>query len=181
MNAVVRSDALCHSTDEDVEAVRRRCDQISARDLEGTLEMDAAPPILPSDISTENVFFTFPSGSLAYDCASCGSTYCRGHGFSMNRDKELPVLLGRDSSLQLFITDGDGDAAGTHSTVRNCPPGCFVLENDGLCEIQLEHGYAAKPETCRLFPSTMFSLSEIISLCQPTARYVLSTSQEKAS
>lgn len=42
MNAVVRSDALRHSTDEDVEAARR-CDRISARDLEGTRRRGRVP------------------------------------------------------------------------------------------------------------------------------------------
>jgi hypothetical protein len=33
--------------------------------------------------------------------------------------------------------------------MKNCPPACFFLDNDGLCGIQVEHGYDAKPETCR--------------------------------
>jgi hypothetical protein len=52
--------------------------------------------------------------------------------------------------LPLFVAIGSEakDPVG----VSNCAPGCFFLSDDGLCEIQVKHGYAAKPETCRLFP-----------------------------
>jgi hypothetical protein len=36
--------------------------------------------------------------------------------------------------------------------VRNLSPGCFFLADSGSCEVHNEHGYSAKPETCRLFP-----------------------------
>lgn len=35
-------------------------------------------------------------------------------------------------------------------SMRNCPPACFFLKVDVLCSIHVEHGFDAKPETCRL-------------------------------
>jgi hypothetical protein len=35
--------------------------------------------------------------------------------------------------------------------VRNVAP-CFFLNDQNRCEIEVQHGYDAKPETCRLFP-----------------------------
>src|SRR6185295_5858189 len=46
--------------------------------------------------------------------------------------------------------------AGAYFTVANAAPGCFFLEQGGLCGIHREYGYSAKPETCRLFPFNDF-------------------------
>lgn len=109
-------------------------------------------PILPSDISTENVFFTFPSGSLAYDCQWCNSWCCRGHGYLLNKAVEAPMHLQSRPNLHVFLNHEGNDSSKSSLEVINCPPGCFFLSTDGLCGIQKDHDLAAKPEACRLFP-----------------------------
>ncbi|WP_309668990.1 YkgJ family cysteine cluster protein [Gemmatimonas sp.] len=99
----------------------------------------------PYRLTPEHVYFTFASGRLSYDCASCGSTCCRGHGYAVNSQDAL-VQLTRRPHLRFFLAERDG------LVVQNCAPACFFLANDGRCSLQVEQGYAAKPETCRLFP-----------------------------
>jgi len=111
----------------------------------GEIQLHATPN--DARIHQDDVYFAFASGRFAYDCHSCGAQCCRGHGYLAHPAKELKYQLER-KSLPLFL---DADASGL-LRVRNAAPACFFLSNDNRCEIHAVHGYAAKPETCRLFP-----------------------------
>jgi Fe-S-cluster containining protein len=101
-------------------------------------------------IPRERVLFAFASGRLGYDCISCNAQCCRGHGYELNVGPELDRQLQRSSALKFFLRPVDSN--GTKYLVQNCPPGCFFLNDAGLCDIQARYGYDSKPETCRLFP-----------------------------
>lgn len=100
---------------------------------------------LERSVDRDHVYFGFPDRSFSYNCVECGSKCCRGHGYLMG-DHERLYQLQRRPSLRFFMTHG-GDVK-----VANAPPACFFLSRDGLCDIQSESGFDAKPETCRLFP-----------------------------
>ena len=100
-------------------------------------------------IDTKDVYFAFPDGGWAYDCRACGAQCCRGHGYSFGGPTETLAHLDGRRTLHLFTKRaGPGSNA---VTVQNFKPGCFMLTPDGTCRIQTEHGFIAKPETCRLF------------------------------
>ena len=103
----------------------------------------------PRRVAPEDVHFAFGSGRFGYDCVSCGARCCRGFGYRMGRPEEVSTQLERRPSLRLFLEPVGGDGV---ASMRNLAPGCFFLSEDGLCGIHAAHGYAAKPETCRLFP-----------------------------
>jgi hypothetical protein len=97
------------------------------------------------------VFFAFGSGRLDYDCVSCGAQCCRGHGYALGREEEVSAQLTSQPALGLFFEEPLDGPPG-RIVVRNCEPSCFFLNGAGRCRIHLMHGFAAKPETCRLFP-----------------------------
>ena len=96
------------------------------------------------------VHFTFGSGRLAYDCASCGAQCCRGHGFLAREGAEVATLLNEAPELLVFLERGHSQRH--YVDTRNLAPGCFFLDASSLCRLHAAHGEAAKPETCRLFP-----------------------------
>lgn len=108
--------------------------------------------IAASEITEAGTFFTFSSGSLTYDCIRCNAACCRGHGYLLERSHHRDEHLALAPNLHVFLDPHGSDPAATFVRVRSCPPGCFFLSERGLCGIQLAYGYAAKPETCRLFP-----------------------------
>ncbi|MCC7002388.1 MAG: YkgJ family cysteine cluster protein [Gemmatimonadaceae bacterium] len=103
------------------------------------------------DVRTEDVYFAFPDGHLDYDCQSCGATCCRGHGYLVQIGRELNAQLRAHPASRMFMVDAS-DRGPRAFQMKNCPPGCFFLQEDLRCRIHAEHGYGAKPETCRLFP-----------------------------
>lgn len=109
----------------------------------------------PVRVDSDHVYFPFASGRLTYDCETCKAQCCRGHGYSIREGHELSVQLGGRPNLKLFL-DRTRKESGDTYTVRNCAPACFFLDKGGLCGIHVEHGYQAKPETCRLFPFNNF-------------------------
>jgi Fe-S-cluster containining protein len=98
-------------------------------------------------IGSDRIYFAFSSGRFGYDCVTCGAKCCRGFGYSLGSQAELASQLSRRPEVAVFL-----DRIGARgATVQNLPPGCFFLEG-GRCQIHAGLGYAAKPETCRLFP-----------------------------
>ncbi|MGH9237732.1 MAG: YkgJ family cysteine cluster protein [Vicinamibacterales bacterium] len=104
----------------------------------------------PVNIAADRVYFAFPSGVFSYDCVSCGAQCCRGHGYTINGERELQPQLATHAEVRFFLDPCD--ALATHYHVGNLAPGCFFLTADGRCRIQIEHGFDAKPGTCRFFP-----------------------------
>lgn len=102
-------------------------------------------------IPRERVYFPFASGRFAYNCHECGAQCCRGHGYDLHSGVELQVQLRTRPAIKLFL-DGGTESRPNYFTVASCPPTCFFLAGDGQCSIQTQHGYNAKPETCRFFP-----------------------------
>jgi Fe-S-cluster containining protein len=108
----------------------------------------------PLRYDREHVYFAFESGRFSYDCISCGAKCCRGFGFQIGGAQEIRRHLKAHPAFGVFL-DSDPHS-GTMYQVRNCPPGCFFLTDQGLCGVQAAEGYDAKPETCRLFPFNNF-------------------------
>jgi Fe-S-cluster containining protein len=103
------------------------------------------------DVAADRVYFAFASGRLTYQCDGCGEC-CRGHNYLLDRSDVLHQIAIRPH-LRFFLDDL---ADRRETEMRNFKPGCFFLDADGLCSIQKSDGYAAKPETCRLFPFNNF-------------------------
>ena len=102
----------------------------------------------PRRVAPEDVHFAFGSGRFAYDCISCGAKCCRGFGYRLGPE-EVRTQVGRRPSVRLFLAPVESDGG---TRMQNLAPGCFFLSDGGLCGIHAAQGYAAKPETCRLFP-----------------------------
>jgi hypothetical protein len=105
---------------------------------------------LAKDFPVDRVLFGFPSRGLTYDCYACGALCCRGHGYRLEAKAEIDAQLELQPLVGLFFADQE-DRPGSTFT-QNCPPSCFFLTEQGRCRVQAVKGYAAKPETCRLFP-----------------------------
>lgn len=113
-------------------------------------------PNLSVDVPPSHIYFAFASGRFQYDCATCNAKCCRGHGYLINAESELPVQLSNRRAIALFMERAPGSHHGEQYVTKNCPPACFFLTDSGLCGVHLEHGSDAKPETCRLFPFNSF-------------------------
>lgn len=98
------------------------------------------------------VWFTFPSGRLSYDCVRCGAHCCKGPTYYLGRG-ELNVQLATNPAVRVFVesTRARSGAADRYA-VKSCQPACFFLDSANRCSIQVKHGFASKPVTCRLFP-----------------------------
>lgn len=105
----------------------------------------------PCEVPRSNVYFAFGDGRLDYDCVACGAHCCRGHGYSIGVGPELDRHLTERPAVRFFLLSTDV-VNRSRLSVANCPPGCFFLTDDNQCGIHRDHGIAAKPETCRLFP-----------------------------
>jgi Fe-S-cluster containining protein len=92
-------------------------------------------------------YFTFPDGGLKYDCPTCGQLCCRGKGFALGSGELIP-LLGKAPSLAPHLYLRAGGSLGA----IDLTDGCWFLAGDGNCSLESQHGRAAKPSTCRLFP-----------------------------
>ena len=108
-------------------------------------------------VEAKDIYFAFPDGGLGYDCGACGAQCCRGHGYYASVEKELPVQLKMRRHLHVFVRPPE-HAEAQHRLVCNVVPQCFFLDDSGRCEVQMEHGYSVKPETCRYFPFNNFTL-----------------------
>ena len=111
------------------------------------------------EIPIARVRFTFATGRLGYDCVSCGFQCCRGHGYGL-KPTELALQLRLRPALKVFVR-ADPRSTSTsevHYLVDNHAPACHFLGANGACQVHAQFGYAAKPETCRLFPFNILRL-----------------------
>ena len=108
----------------------------------------------PVHIDRNDVYFAFPSGAFGYDCVSCGAQCCRGHGYVIHGDRELHPQIQTHAAVRVFLDPCE--ALEEHYHVQTFAPGCFFLTKEGRWQIQIERGFAAKPETCRFFPFNNF-------------------------
>jgi hypothetical protein len=108
------------------------------------------------EFSADKVYFPFGSGRLDYDCVQCDAKCCHGFGYDGVVGREFDAQVQTNPAVRLFLAPCGNSGGHFHAT--NLPPGCFFLAPDNRCGIQLAHGYAAKPETCRLFPFNSLSV-----------------------
>src|SRR5450755_3003735 len=93
-------------------------------------------------------FFTFLDRSLSYDCPSCGQLCCKRSGLQLDAGRDLLKFTSRAPRLAALgrpVMPGRWDIVETAD-------GCAMLEPTGLCHLEVAHGRAEKPLTCRLFP-----------------------------
>jgi Fe-S-cluster containining protein len=102
------------------------------------------------------VYFPFVDGLFAYDCPSCGYRCCKGAGFAAT-PSEL-VTLRRHHPELAYFTQVAQKASEPLVQLVNFNPSCFFLGDDGLCEVHVRHGRAAKPFVCKTFPVNAFRL-----------------------
>lgn len=93
-------------------------------------------------------FFTFPDRALKYDCPSCGSHCCKGTGLALEASAEVVRFARLEPRLASLLHPMNARFA----QVTDMTDGCWFLQDDGRCNVELTHGYEAKPHTCRLFP-----------------------------
>jgi hypothetical protein len=105
--------------------------------------------MVPLDRAT---YFAFLDGVLGYDCVRCGSRCCRGLGFGLTPRQLVPLLLRAPSLAPFLQVRAQGVAAFTPAD------GCWLLEGDGRCGLEVAHGRDAKPAVCRLFPLKLVRL-----------------------
>lgn len=100
------------------------------------------------------LYFAFPDGVFHYVCAECTALCCRGHGFAGSLGREMGRLLTLHPELASAVVERRGEIV----RVATATSGCHFLDGDDLCRIEKEHGRAAKPGVCMLFPFNSFSL-----------------------
>ncbi|MDB4965185.1 MAG: hypothetical protein JWN44_874 [Myxococcales bacterium] len=92
------------------------------------------------------IYFAFPDAAIGYDCVTCGSRCCKGLGFALSGHELVPLLTRRPGFAPFLQMQRELVHA------FDLDDGCWALGSDGRCEVEVEHGRAAKPSTCRLFP-----------------------------
>jgi len=98
-------------------------------------------------VDPERVLFTFPDRGFSYDCRGCGAC-CRGLGIGLDAaGGEVDRLTAAYPALIPFLR-----RRGDTWTAFNPRDRCWFLDDRGLCRVETEHGRAAKPASCRLFP-----------------------------
>src|SRR2546428_7877452 len=103
------------------------------------------------------VYFTFPDGGLRYDCAACRQRCCRGAGFAFTAEELVPLIRRAPSLAPHLQLRGGGSFHAVDLTER-----CWFLDGNGFCDLEVKHGRAAKPSTCRLFPfNRVFRVGEV--------------------
>jgi lysine-N-methylase len=96
-------------------------------------------------------------GDARYHCTTCGDC-CRGWDVPLEpgeaeRFRELAAPLVPAARLLSAIGSGKHNGV-TVETLAGRDGQCPVLADDQLCRIHGQHGEAAKPRACRIFPYT---------------------------
>jgi len=103
------------------------------------------------------IVFTVPDQTLAYDCRSCGSFCCQGKGFGLDLlAQEEKIVLEKAPLLKYFLLP---HADGNYAEMESFEESCYFLDDDGLCAIQKDGGFEAKPFVCKFFPLNFFTLA----------------------
>ncbi len=107
---------------------------------------------LSNETGAVPLYFAFPDGVFNYVCAECTALCCKGHGFGGSLEKELRPLFVLYPQIESMALHRRGDF------VEFATPssGCLLLDSDNWCRIEREHGKAAKPSICNLFPFNSF-------------------------
>lgn len=105
-------------------------------------------PSTATIIRAEDVYFTFATGRLSYDCVTCNAKCCRGFGYLATAGKELERQLEMRPSLPLFV---EPESNPRQYRIANCALGSSSSQS-GACAKSTLNMVDAKPETCGLFP-----------------------------
>jgi hypothetical protein len=98
-------------------------------------------------IDPAHAFFTFPDGVFSYQCRGCAAC-CKGHGIGLDATGgEVAHLTAAYPAVIAFLR-----RRGDTITAFNPRDRCWFLDDQQLCRIELDHGRARKPASCRLFP-----------------------------
>lgn len=98
-------------------------------------------------MSPDQIYFTWPDARFTYECAPCGAC-CKGLGIGLDDTSgQTQALVARYPAITPFLRK-----RGAAWTVFNPRGGCWFFADDGLCQVEVDHGRAAKPGACRLFP-----------------------------
>lgn len=106
-----------------------------------------------TESQTVSLFFAFPDGVYDYVCAECTALCCRGQGIGGSLEREMGALLELYPALGSVCTSRVAQEVGFITPTGRC----FFLDGDNLCRIEKEHGTAAKPGVCLLFPFNVFT------------------------
>lgn len=102
-------------------------------------------------------FFTFLDKTLKYDCPTCGSFCCKGNGVALDA-KEVAQFARIEPRMASLIYPINARFA----HITDATDGCWMLRPDGLCSIETDIAYSAKPHTCRLFPfNRIFQVGDV--------------------
>ena len=107
---------------------------------------------LQNIIADTPLYFAFPDGVFHYVCAECTALCCKGHGFGGSLQKEIRSLFVLYPQIENMALKRQGD----YIEFVTSSSGCLLLDSDNWCRIEKEHGKAAKPSICTLFPFNSF-------------------------
>ena len=93
-------------------------------------------------------YMAFIDGSLDYDCAACPNYCCKGFGFGGMEDGPISGLIDNNPELLSWIQNRNNG----YISLGTPKSGCYFLEPDGFCRVELTHGRSTKPGACLLFP-----------------------------
>ena len=99
-------------------------------------------------MSPRRIYLAFPDGALHYDCESCQALCCRGHGIAARADRELLTLLRMKPDVSRWVVRQRGSMA----FLTTPHHGCWFLDAQNHCSVELTAGRAHKPSVCRAFP-----------------------------
>lgn len=114
-----------------------------------------------NDMGSMSFYFAFPDGVFNYVCAECTALCCKGQGFAGSLEKELRPLFVLYPKVESMAIRREGDYIEFATPVS----GCVLLDSDNWCRIEKEHGKAAKPSVCNLFPfNNLMQIGKVIAV-----------------
>jgi len=99
------------------------------------------------ELDRKQVYFTWPDKVFGYDCRGCADC-CKGLGIGLDElGGQVEKLVGLYPAITPFLRK-----RGATWTAFNPRGRCFFLDDQGLCQVEVDHGRDSKPASCRLFP-----------------------------
>ena len=99
------------------------------------------------EFDRKQVYFTWPDKVFGYDCRGCADC-CKGLGIGLDEHGgQVEKLVGLYPAITPFLRK-----RGATWTAFNPRGRCFFLDDQGLCQVEVDHGRDSKPASCRLFP-----------------------------
>lgn len=99
-------------------------------------------------MSPRRIYFAFPDRALHYECAPCQALCCRGRGIAARADRELITLQRMKPAISRWTVEERGNMV----YLGTPHEGCWFLDPQGRCGVELDVGRAHKPSVCRAFP-----------------------------